>query len=68
MFRPSTTEAIQQDRRPLLKRRGKRRGVPSRSVVTYPLDFEPKHCAGEGCVHNHRGETRRLGTVQGWRA
>jgi len=36
---------------------------------THPMNFEPRHCAGHSCTHNHTGGSvrlARLGTVQGW--
>ena len=33
----------------------------------YPITFEPRHCAGTGCTHNHAAASvplRRLGVLQ----
>lgn len=35
-----------------------------------PLSFMPRHCAGDGCTHNHTGASTGLRgvvkTLQGW--
>ena len=38
----------------------KHRAAGPASTIPHPHHFQPRHCAGDGCLHNHAGRSTPL--------
>ena len=60
----ATTSAVSKDGQATCSPGTAHRTSGKTRMKTNPLSFKPAHCAGDGCTHNHPGDTRVHGVVQ----